>query len=229
MTLINLGYLIIISLLMVLTEKLENPYLELVVVIILVVSVYIIYFRSVKHFLTLKEDKLIDKLAINKNSDVDVDKVKNIKLHSKIGFSTITTFVTDKENNLIYKVRLKDNVFQNYDILDMSSKKVGYIWKMGNYMYIKLGTQKCKVLLRKFMGNITIAVDKLPIDVSYDSDLSLLEFRDAQEKKQKYAKINITLEDRLITTNIKVTKEYPMEIFLLALAIITRLYYPGNN
>lgn len=229
MTLINLGYLVIISLLMLLTEKLENPYIELATVIILIIGVYIIYFRIVKKLLTLSEDKLIEKLNLNKIDKVDIKKVKNIKMHTKIGFSSITTLVSDKDNNLIYKVRLKDNVLQNYDILDTTSKKVGYIWKIGNYMHIKLGDEKHKILIRKFMGNMTIAVDKLPIHISYDSELNLLEFRDEQDKKQKYGNISITFEEKLITTNIKVSKEYPNEIFLLTLAIITRLYYPGNN
>ena len=64
MTIINLGYLVIIYFLMVLTESIGNGVLEFSITVLTIIVVYKIYFNFINLLINRIESRLIKKLEI---------------------------------------------------------------------------------------------------------------------------------------------------------------------
>ncbi len=231
MALFNLGYLFIIYLLTVLTSLINNNLIETIIIILLIIVSYLLYYKLVDYIINCMENKIINKLSIktDKQQQKEVDKLQNIKIFTYIGYTYIMLFITDDQDNLLYRVRMKGNVFQRYTILDLNKQKTGYLFKIRNNYFTKFKDTKVKVIIEKFMGKIKLAFQNEPIVISVNDDYTKIELRFAKEWREIVSKISFSGEGRVLISKIKLSKTSQFATMLFTLAYISRFYYPGNN
>ena len=230
MTIINLGYLVIIYFLMVLTESIGNGVLEFSITVLTIIVVYKIYFYFINLLINRIESRLIKKLEININKQIrPLTKYKKVNIITYIGRTYLMLFIVDDNNNLLSKVRMKDNLFQRYTILDLDNQRIGSVNRIGSNYYNRLLETRTNLFIQKFWGKITLSFNSIPVKIKVNDDYTKIEFHSAADWKDIIGKISFKGESRTLTTKVNLTDQYQLEIILFTIAYITRFYYPGNN
>jgi len=215
---------------MLLTELIVNPKIELIAIILVIIITYLIYFSLVNKLVNYLEQQRMNKLGISwQNKAVTNKKYKQLKIITYVGFSSLQIFVTDTKSNLIYKARMKSNIWQNYTIYNAHNKKVGRIWRITNTYFTRLNKSRAQLFMQKFWGAIRLNYYRLPLQIFYNESNHKLEVRSTINWQEIYGQMAYKADKNLVTCNIKINDEYQDEVLLFYIAYITRFYYRGNK
>ena len=215
---------------MVLTESIGNGVLEFSITVLTIIVVYKIYFYFINLLINRIESRLIKKLEININKQIrPLTKYKKVNIITYIGRTYLMLFIVDDNNNLLSKVRMKDNLFQRYTILDLDNQRIGSVNRIGSNYYNRLLETRTNLFIQKFWGKITLSFNSIPVKIKVNDDYTKIEFHSAADWKDIIGKISFKGESRTLTTKVNLTDQYQLEIILFTIAYITRFYYPGNN
>lgn len=105
----------------------QDPMMLLSIYLLPIFAVLLPYFIKALFYIDI-EDKLIQKCDLNINENLDITKVKGLRIFRPMKDVTFEKyFIVDENNNLLYKIQKKGNIKPKYIISDQNDIKQGEI------------------------------------------------------------------------------------------------------